>query len=152
MIENNRYYWTHLKTRNVTVRVQPKDDPMGVVFQVKNMVDSGKGRQMVVLTHVDHLDQAFRRPKQGDVAVPFKMGDLDFVYTSRQNPCMQNVAVLLGCLYQGQQVERIVLDVLSPGDILVFRRQKGETNMNIAEAFRVVRQDAYVRTVAGYAV
>ena len=53
MIENNRYYWSHLKTKSVTVRVTPKKQMRGVVFRVSNMIDLGGGRQTVMLEHVD---------------------------------------------------------------------------------------------------
>ena len=46
------------------------------------MVDTGGGRQVVMLEHVDYPDSYHIRGKGGEVAIPFRMGELEFVYTS----------------------------------------------------------------------
>lgn len=82
MIENSRYYWSHLKTKTVTVRVAPRKKQRGIVFRVNNMIDLGNGRQTVMLEHVDYPKTYHKRKCENNVAVPFRMGTLDFIYTS----------------------------------------------------------------------
>lgn len=151
MIENNRYFWSHLKTKTVTVRVTPKEDVAGLVFRVSNMIDLGNGRQTVVLDHVASSDKRSLKPMKAGASVPFRMGNLDFVYTSRQNPVVQNVSALLANLYKGSKVERIVPDVLSPGDLLVFRQQGDTMKIKMTDALRVVKESEYRQSKAGHA-
>lgn len=153
MIENNRYYWSHLKTRNVTVRVAPKKKTKGIIFRVKNMVDLGQGRQTVMLEHVDYpKSYALRTDINKDVPVPFRMGNFDFVYTSRRKPAMRNVHSLLSTLYKDTQVEKIVTDVLSPGDLLVFTQDKNTTQIKMVETLRVVKENSYQKSTAEHAI
>ena len=143
MIENNRYYWSHLKTKTVTIRVMPKEKQRGIVFRVSNMIDLGKGRQTVMLDHVDFPKTFHTREADPEVAVPFRMGNLDFIYTSLQQPKVQNVHNLLSALYKDEQVERIVADVLSPGDLLIFKQEGNSMRIKMLEALRVVKENSY---------
>jgi hypothetical protein len=152
MIENNRYYWSHLKTKTVTVRVKQTAESTGVVFRVSNLIDIGNGRQTVILDHVDFPQTNYRRPKKDGLAIPFRMGSLDFVYTSRQNPSVQNISNLLACLYKGARVEKIVPDVLCPGDLLVFKQQEKSMKIKMVDALRIVKENTYTESKAGYAL
>ncbi len=147
MIENNRYYWSHLKTKTTTVRVSPRKPQKGVVFRVGNMIDLGNGRQTVMLEHVDYPKSYSRRSNSNNIAVPFCMGDLDFIYTSKDQPKVQNVHNLLSTLYKGENVEKIVAEVLSPNDLLVFKQEGGTTKIKMIEALRVVKEDAYEKNI-----
>ena len=147
MIENNRYFWSHLKTRTVTVRVAPKKKQRGIVFQVSNMIDLGMGRQTVMLQHLDFPRSHYCYIDNGhNVAVPFRMGSLDFVYTSLDQPKVQNVHSLLSTLYKEHEVERIVADVLSPGDLLVFKQEGQSSQIKMLEALRVVKENSYKKS------
>ncbi len=148
MIENNRYYWSHLKTKTATVRVSPKKPQKGIVFRVGNMIDLGNGRQTVTLEHVDHPKNYRSYKGSNNIAVPFCMGNLDFIYTSKTQPRLQNVHNLLSTLYKDSNVEKIVIDVLSPGDILVFKQENNTIKMKIIDVLRVVREDAYDKDTA----
>lgn len=139
MIKNNRFYWSHLQTKTATVRVQPRVyEPTGMVFSVRNMIDLGKGRQTVTLDPVEHPEQPYRKPKN-EIAVPFCMGQMDFLYTSRKKPVLSNVNNLLSTLYKKSGVERIVVDVLAPGDLLVFEQEKEALRIKMIDCLRVVR-------------
>lgn len=139
MIKNNRFYWSHLQTKTTTVRVQPKIyEPRGLVFSVGNMIDLGTGRQTVMLDPVEHPEQPHRKQKD-DIAVPFCMGNMDFLYTSRKKPVLSNVNNLLSKLYKKSGVERIVVDVLAPGDLLVFEQEKEALRIKMIDCLRVVR-------------
>lgn len=139
MIENNRFYWSVLKTRTVTVSVQPRDSVKGVVFAVNKLIDIGDGRQTVFLDHVDAPQASHRRAgANNELAIPFKMGNLDFVYISRRVPVVRDVSVLISELYKEAKVERIVPEVLSPGDLLVFRQGDDEAAIRMVDALRLV--------------
>lgn len=152
MIEDNRYYWSHLKTKSVTVRVRPEEKTIGLVFRVTNVIDVGSGRQTVVLDHVDFPQTFSRRYKKNDLAIPFKMGNLDFVYTSRGNPSVHSIRSLLADLYKDAQVERIVPEVLCPGDLLVFKQTEKSMKIKMVEALRVITDNAYRGERAGHAL
>ncbi|MGH1403672.1 MAG: hypothetical protein ACRBDL_05465 [Alphaproteobacteria bacterium] len=152
MIENNRYYWSHLKTKNVTVSVKPKRKEKGLVFRVSNMVDLGNGRQTVMLDHVDYPKSYAIRPDMSDIAVPFRMGNLDFIYASGKKPSLRNVKCLITTLYKEQSVEAIVMDVLAPGDLLVFKQEEGSTKIKMVETLRVVCDDSYQKSDVNHAL
>ncbi|MFP4097437.1 MAG: hypothetical protein ACLFP8_04695 [Alphaproteobacteria bacterium] len=153
MIENNRYYWSHLKTNSVTVRVRPKIKETGVIFRVGNMVDTGRGRQVVMLDHIDYpKTYHIRKKKDAEVAVPFRMGDIDFIYTSLRKPELRNVNTLLSALYNKGEIERIVPDVICPGDLLVFKQNRGSLKIKTVEALRVVEHHLQKPKMATYAV
>jgi len=152
MIKNNRYYWSHLKTNSVTVSVRPKRKETGVIFRVGSMIDTGKGRQMVMLEHIDYPARYHIRKKGADVAIPFRMGDMDFVYTSLRKPELRNVNTLLSALYKKGEVERIVTDVICPGDLLVFKQDKGSLKIKMVEAMRVVEHHLQKPKMASYAI
>ncbi|MCB9976396.1 MAG: hypothetical protein H6858_02200 [Rhodospirillales bacterium] len=143
MIENNRFYWSILKTRNVTVSVQPRDGVRGVVFAVNKLIDIGDGRQTVFLDHVDSPQGSLKRKGvNNELAIPFKMGNLDFVYISRRVPVIRDVSVLISELYKEAKVERIVPEVLCPGDLLVFRQDEEEYKIRMVDALRLVYPEA----------
>ncbi len=153
MIENNRYYWSHLKTSNVTVRVAPKKKQKGIIFKVKHMIDLGNGRQTVMLEHVDYpKTYLHRRDTPKDVPVPFRMGEFDFVYTSAMKPALRNVQTLLSTLYKEEKVEKIVTDVLAPGDLLVFKQEKNGMSIKMVDALRVIKQYSCHKKTANYAL
>jgi hypothetical protein len=152
MIKNNRYYWSHLKTSSVTVSVRPKKKETGVIFRVGSMVDIGVGRQVVMLEHLDYPTKYRIRKKGGDVAIPFRMGDIDFIYTSLCKPELRNVNTLLSALYKKGEVEKIVPDVICPGDLLVFKQDKGSLKIKMVEALRVVEHHIQKPKVASYAI
>lgn len=151
MIENNRYYWSHIKMHNVTVSVKPRQNSQGVVFRVMNMIDIGDGRQTVVL---EALERGESRLKCADdnFAVPFSMGNLDFVYASRQNPSLCDFRHLIASTYPEANIEEIVPEVLAPGDLLVFRQSKTDGSIKLAGAMRVVCQSNQYGKRAGYAL
>lgn len=152
MIENNRYFWSHLKTKNATVRVNPREEATGMIFRVNNVLDLGFGRQTIFLDNVDYPDQSFSRKPKKASAVPMRMGDLDFVYASRQTPAIRNIRNLIASVFKGVNLEKIVVDVLAPGDLIVFRQDENTRKMKIVETLRVVKDQTYQKTQAEYAL
>lgn len=152
MIENNRYFWSHLKTKNVSVRVHPRAEATGMVFLVNNVVDLGSGRQTVFLDHVDFPQSSCIKGKKA-ASVPMRMGGLDFVYASRKTPVIRNVRNVIASAYKDTRFEKIVVDVLSPGDLIVFRQDENSSKMTIAQTLRVVKENNYTKsTQAEYAL
>tara|TARA_B100001989_G_scaffold47492_1_gene30444 strand:- start:2347 stop:2805 length:459 start_codon:yes stop_codon:yes gene_type:complete len=152
MIQNNRYYWSHFKMQNVTVSVKPKQKTQGVVFRVINMIDIGNGRQTVVLESVDYPEPSAAKSSNDGFTVPFRMGELDFVYASRQNPSLCDYRHLISCVYPDAKIEEIVPEVLAPGDLLVFKQNKADGSIKMAGAMRVVCPKSSFVKRAGYAL
>ncbi|MBI1300262.1 MAG: hypothetical protein GC137_01255 [Alphaproteobacteria bacterium] len=157
MIENNRFYWSHFKTKNVTVRVSPKKRQRGLVFKINNMIDLGFGRQTITLDNVHYPNAIAYNYGYEDVAVPFRMGGYDFIYTSRKAPKLLHVNSLLSALYKEDEVEKIVPDILCPGDLLVFTQDKSSMKIRMLEALRVVKKhsfekNAYQKSNSEYAL
>lgn len=152
MIENNRYFWSHLKTSSATVRVNPKAELTGLVFRVNNIVDLGMGRQTIFLDHIDYPDAHINPRVKKAAAVPMRMGDLDFVYASRKTPVIRNVRNLIASLFKDTRLEKIVVDVISPGDLIVFRQDENTSRMRIVETLRIVKENTYTKTQAEYAL
>jgi len=154
MIENNRFFWAHLKTKNVTVRVAPQKQQKGVIFRVGNMIDLGTGRQTVMLEHLDYPKTYGMRHKGSDkdIPVPFRMGDLDFVYTSKCKPAVRDVHSLLSTLYKGDQVEKIVPEVLMPSDLLVFTHDCETAKIKLSQTLRIMTDYTCKKSTANYAL
>ena len=147
MIEDNRYYWSHLKTRTTTVRVTAKKQQRGIIFRVRGMIDLGDGRQTVMLDNIDY-PKLSRKPKRQDIyqdapAVPFCMGNLDFIYLSREQPAFQNIRKVLSSLDKDEEVQRIVPEILAPKDLLIFRQESGSQDIKMVDVFRIVKEGAY---------
>ncbi len=143
MIENNRYYWSHLKTKTATVRVSPKKSQKGIVFRVGNMIDLGNGRQIVTLDNIDYTGNYRIYNNSTNIAVPFSMGNFEFIYTSKQQPILQDTNSLLSNIYNDCNLEKIVIDVLSPNDILIFKQDNDTSNVKIVDVLRIVKKDDY---------
>ena len=154
MIKNNRYYWSRLKTKTVTISVAPKDRQLGVVFRVGNMIDLGNGRQTVILEHVDHPKTFHRRNKAcgNGINVPFCMGNLDFIYTSAESPKVQNISNLISSIYKNEDVEKIISDVISPGDLLIFKHDSKTMTIKTMDTLRVVKANSYKKSKAKHVI
>ena len=145
MIEHNRSFWTRLKTRTVTISVQPREDT-AYVFQVINIVDLGTGRQMVVLDGLfpqDHKRRPVRR--RNALSMPHKIGRLDFVCTGRRQIPVSDIYKRIRDINAKAHIEPIVPDVLAPGDVVVFRKDRLET-------FRIVTTHNHITDKADHAL
>jgi hypothetical protein len=146
MIENNRYFWSHLKTKNASVRVQPREDAAGMVFLVNNVIDLGRGRQTVFLDHVDYPEASLSSRTKKAAPVPLRMGDLDFVYASRKTPVLRNVRGVMASAFSSARFEKIIVDVLSPGDVIIFRQCENAGKIKIAETLRLIKEETYTKS------
>lgn len=145
MILNNRYQWSLLKTKNVTVSVTPVERCSYALFRVKNMIDLGSGHQTAVLENVAFPAEYGPGHRKNDLALPIKIANLDLVYTNKKYTGVSNVYEVIRSIYTKGRIEKIVPDVLAPGDYLVFKRQPREKQAALVEALRVITDRAYKR-------
>jgi hypothetical protein len=137
-----RILWSHLKMPSVTVSVQTAPKPRVYMFRVLNMVEVGAmGRTAIVEPfHPDDgfdmsfMDQKEQSPK---LPVPYKVGDLKFMYTGKSPVKLTDLDYVVNCTFGGNTVEKIVMEVLSPGDLLVVRPKRDLGGIKSVEALRV---------------
>lgn len=148
----NRVHWTHLKMPGVTVSVTPRPDPRAAVFQVRSVIDDGAGRHTVVLCDPEFLILETEYLMEPQRVVPPKLGDMNLVYTGRFAMHIPNLHKALADFYKNAKVERIVPDVLEPGDFIVFRRGRRGEMIQMVETLRVMTEKKRKRYQTPYAV
>lgn len=77
---------------------------------------------------------------------------MDFIYASPGQPKLQNVHSLLSTLYKNDDVEKIVADVLSPGDLLIFKQEGKSMKIKMIEALRIVKANSYKKNKSTHAL
>ena len=134
---DNRSFWTLLKTSNVTVSVKRQHEEPCAVFQVRSLIDLGGGRQTAMLEGYlpDHGGRKIL--KKNRLAMPSKIGNLDIVYTTRTVTPVSRVYQAIGRILCSPRTDRIVPDVLAPGDFLVFMKRPRRGRKIFVEALRV---------------
>jgi hypothetical protein len=150
---DNRSFWSLLKTRTVTVRVRPIFEEPCAVFRVKSLVDMGTGRRTAMLEGYlpDHEPRKAKNMKKPRLAIPRRIGNLDIVYTTKTITPVSRVYQVIGEILRRSSTDRIVPEVLAPGDFLVFTKKarNGMDNMSV-EALRVMTGTGIAK--AGYAL
>ncbi len=136
---DNRSFWSFLKTDNVTVSVKrPHQEPCAV-FRVKNLIDLGGGRQTAMVEGYLPLELGRKSPKKSRLSMPRKIGNLDIVYTTKTITPLSHVYQVIGQILRSSQMDRIVPDVLAPGDFLVFTKKASRSSQKMSiEALRVM--------------
>ena len=139
-----RILWSHLKTPSVTVSVQRSPKPQVYLYKVVNMVDMGRGGRTAIMQPFDTDDGFEIIPmdegvnKKSKLSVPHKVGNLKFLYASKTQARMMDMNYVMNCALGGAGLERIVMDVLSPGDLLSVRPKRGGEGIQSVEALRIV--------------
>lgn len=100
------------------------------IFRVKNMVDTGQGRRTVV------LDQALPDAKEQGFTVPTRFSGLDVVCASKKVSVFKNARKAIEGLIKGFGFQTIVPEVLTPGDLVIFRSKPGEPHAQLSETLR----------------
>ncbi len=132
---DNRSFWSFLKTKNVTVRVRPVHEEPCAVFRVLNLIDLGGGRQTAVLQGYLPEENTRHVSKKASLAMPRKIGNLDIVYTTRKITPVSHIYKVIAQVLDRCCMDRIVPEVLAPGDFLVFIKRPRKGGMKI-EALR----------------
>lgn len=138
---DNRTFWSFLKTETVTVRVQRIHDEPCAVFRVKSLIEFG-GRRTAMLEGYLPQHGGRKTMKNTRLAIPNKIGNLNIVYTTKTITPLSHVYQVIGEILRRSCTDRIVPDVLAPGDFLVFTkkpRNGTETPRELSvEALRVM--------------
>jgi len=137
MIQHNRQLWSRLKTHNVTVSVKPVEEEICLAYRIRASIDTGNGRQRVILSSLEEPDKAGSFAK--DLAMPARIGTLECIYTRCSVPLRSNVYKLIMSHHPGSRIEMIVPEVSAPGDYLVFRKPTGKGGITVIEALRVIK-------------
>ncbi len=74
------------------------------------------------------------------------MGHLDFIYASGKRPSLRNIKSLLSTVYKNSCVEKIVPEVLAPGDLLVFEQDEESGSLRMVNTLRVVQENSYKKS------
>jgi hypothetical protein len=139
-----RILWSHLKTPGVTVSVQRAPAPQVYLYKVVNMVDMGRAGRTAIMHPFDTNDGFEAIPmdkeshKKTRLSVPHRVGNLQFLYASKERARIMDMNYVMNCAFSGAALEKIVLDVLSPGDLLAVRPKKGGEGIQSLDALRIV--------------
>ena len=119
---DNRCFWSFLKTETVTVRVQRIHEEPCAVFRVKNLIEIG-GRRTAMLEGYLPLHGGRKTMKNTRLAIPNNIGNLNIVYTTKTITPLSHTYQVIGEILRRSCTDRIVPDVLAPGDFLVFTKK-----------------------------
>lgn len=139
-----RILWSHLKTPGVTVSVQRTPKPQMYLYKVVNMVDMGRAGRTAIMHPFNTNDgfEAVPMDKEGHkktrLSVPHRVGNLQFLYASKERARIMDMNYVMNCALNGAALEKIVLDVLSPGDLLAVRPKKSGEGIESLDALRIV--------------
>ena len=137
-----RILWSNLKIPGVTVSVSPEPKTYGAIFQVETMVEAGKNHRMATLKPFDLGYDLITMEYEADatgkkaLSLPFKMGNLRFLYLSKADSKLVDVEHLMQFGMNGKRYEKIVPDVLMPGDLLVVRQKRKGQGIQGVEVLR----------------
>ncbi len=141
----NRILWSELKMTNVTVSVQPKPDLPAFVFRVMNIMELGRGKRTVMLGDIDAPLECVQMKYKNPLAMPERIGCTNLIYTNGCGFAIVNVpkAIDAYCKFYRHAsdeliVEKIVPDVLRPGDFLSFKKLRESDTKHTIETFRAI--------------
>lgn len=110
-------------------------------FRITNMIDLGIGRQTAILDNIargSHNTQRSSLSLKKGFAIPPRLANLDFVYTSKSVGTINNARAAIERHHNGASVESIAPDVLMPGDFLVFKDVWDRSKISLSDVLRVV--------------
>ena len=132
---DNRTFWSHLKTRNVTVSVRPAPRSPYTVLKVSSLIDTGSrpGIQSQAQTIV--LENAFPGLEeesvdlariadtiaQNKMALPSRIGHLNCVFTGRRPRLVHNAQIALKQKSGLSKFIPVIPEIVAPGDYVIFR-------------------------------
>ena len=142
-----RILWSNLKVPGVTVSVSPEPKTYAAVFVVDKMIETGrsrnsKGQKIATLKPFeigfDMITMEYEAGATGkkELSLPFKLGNLSFVYTTRADSRLIDVEYMMQFGSAGRRYEKIVPDVLMCGDVLVIRQKRKGQGIQSVEVLR----------------
>lgn len=108
------------------------------VFRVTNMIDLGFGRQTAMLDNISEAAHNSFTLRKKSLAMPRKLANLDFVYTSKRLNAVSNARDTIRQTQGYAKVETITPDVVAPGDFLVFKDVWNKSKAALSEVLRSV--------------
>lgn len=146
MIIGGRIMWSHLKMQGVTVSVRPAPKPKIYMLKVQKMLDMGRhGRTAIVEPFAPDdgfemvwMDEGMQREEKPRLPIPYKIGALKCLYASKKPIALTDMDYVMNCTLSGRRIEKIVLDVLMPGDLLIVKPKKCLSAIKSIEALRIV--------------
>ncbi len=109
-------------------------------FKVINMVDLGFGRRTLVLDKVTHKATKPQIIANRDIDIPTRLGCLDVVCASKGLSVFNNARNSLDRIGGHAKLEKIIPEVLAPGDYVVFRDERRAPRAKFSEALRMIPQ------------
>ncbi len=109
-------------------------------FKVMNMVDLGFGRRTLVLDKVTHKATNPQFIANKDIDIPTRLGCLDVVCTTKGLSVFSNARNSLDKLGGHCKLEKIIPEVLAPGDYVVFKDERRAPRAKFSEALRMIPQ------------
>lgn len=141
----NRTLWSELKLPNLTVRVEPRPELPAFVFRVISILELGRGKRTIILGDIDSPMEYVQMKYKNPHAMPERVGCTNFVYVRGCGLAITNVpkAIAAYCrFYQGASddlaVEKVVPDVLRPGDFLSFKKICESDTKHSIETYRAI--------------
>lgn len=152
-----RIMWSHLKMRGVTVSVQKAPRPYVYLYRVVNVMDLGKRGRTAVIEPFGADDgfgiELMDAPRGGKKVVPARIGSLAFLNASKKQPRLSDVNYVASCVFGNDvSLERVVADVIAPGDILSVRPKRVGEGIHSIETLRVVKSKQKLRNGILHAV
>lgn len=118
-------------------------------FRVTNMIDLGGGNQTVILDNIikervsgDSNSQAGMFTARKGFAIPPRLDNLSFVYTSKSMNTSRDARGVIAQRHKGAKLASITPDVVAPGDFLVFDHVRNIEKTRLAEALRLIPNPA----------
>lgn len=142
MIVDNRAFWSFLKTKGVTVRVQPVHEEPYAVMRVRSVVDLGPGRQTAVVEGYIPQETHRKSNVKKQLAMPNKIGNLNIVYRTKKINPVSNVYKVIAHILNHANTDKITPEVLAPGDFLVFTKKPNSKQKISIDALRFMSQSA----------
>ena len=137
-----RILWSQLKIPGVTVSVKRAPKPHVCIYRVKQMVDMGAQGRMAMVEPFDTNDgfelimMDEQVQQKSKLSVPHKIGNLRFIYAASKKAVLTDLDYVLNCVLHKKQVDKVVLEVLSPGDLMVVRPKK-QGGIHSVEVLRI---------------
>lgn len=123
---------------NAVTLIDPALEKAEAVFRITNMIDLGFGRQTAMLDNLATPAHKALSIKKKNLAIPSKLANLDFVYTSKGFGAVIDARAVIRENHGNAPVAPIVPDVLAPGDFVVFKDVWSRSRTALSEVLRLV--------------
>lgn len=124
--------------RNVSLLGAHPDTPPEAAFRVQNMIDLGRGRRTLILDKFMHSASGAQLVPGANLAVPGRIDSMNVLYAGKGLSLFKDARSGIQKSRAAARLEKIVPDVLAPGDFVVFRNIWESSRAVFCEALRLV--------------